>query len=199
MDTATREASAFGSRPQLLLCMNLQKEHLAPGRRHMMAGTDDVLTACAAILEGWRARLWPIVHLKRIAHAAWFNPASALTDWIDAYRPRPGELTFEHPLPSAYSSARFAAYMAEIGSATRIVVIGFSLDESILATVIDGYHRGHNLRITGDAVASRKLDYCELQLYRRILLGLVSGYAAIETLENALDPQTHAGREPRLA
>jgi len=194
MDTVTREALALRCRPQLLLCMNLQKEHLAPGRRHMMAGTDDVLTACAAILEGWRARLWPIVHLKRIAHAAWFNPASAMTDWLDGYRPRPGEITFEHPLPSAYSSARFAAYMSEIGGATRIVMIGFSLDESILATVIDGFHRGHNLRVTGDAVASRQLDDCPLDLYRRVLLGLVSDYATIETLQDALDPQAQPVR-----
>jgi len=194
MQIETREALALGSRPQLLLCMNLQKEHLAPGRRHMMAGTDDVLTACAAILEGWRARLWPIVHLKRIAHAAWFNPASAMTDWLDGYRPRPGEITFEHPLPSAYSSARFAAYMSEIGGATRIVMIGFSLDESIVATVIDGFHRGHNLRVTGDAVASRQLDDCPLDLYRRVLLGLVSDYATIETLQDALDPQAQPVR-----
>jgi nicotinamidase-related amidase len=189
MNAATREALALGSHPQLLLCMNLQKEHLAPGRRHMMAGTDDVLSACAAIIEGWRKRLWPIVHLKRIAHAAWFNPASAMTDWIDEYRPRAGEFIFEHPLPSAYSSARFAAYMSEIGSATRIVMVGFSLDQSILATVIDGFHRGHSLRVTGGAVASRKPDYCELPVYHHVLLDVVSEYAGIESLENALDPQ----------
>jgi nicotinamidase-related amidase len=192
MDAVTREAP--GNRAQLLVCMDLQKEHLAPGRRHMMVGTADVLTACSAIIDGWRARLWPVVHLKRIARAAWFNPASAMTDWLDAYRPHPGEIVFEHPLPSAYSSSRFASYMAEIGNATRTVVIGFSLDESVLATVIDGYHRGHSLRVTGDAVASRQPKDCDLNLYRQVLLGLVSDYAAIEPLENALDPEAHANR-----
>ena len=192
MDTVVRETP--GNHPQLLLCMDLQKEHLAPGRRHMMVGTADVLTACSAIIDGWRTRLWPVVHLKRIARAAWFNPASAMTDWLDAYRPRPGEIVFEHPLPSAYSSARFASYMAEIGSATRTVVIGFSLDESILATAIDGFHRGHSLRVTGDAVASRQPKDCELSQYRKVLLGLVSDYAAIEPLEDALDPEAHADR-----
>ena len=192
MEFQAQDLQASNSRAQLLLCMNLQKEHLAPGRRHMMAGTDDVLGSCAAIMEGWRARLWPIVHLKRIAHAAWFNPASALTDWIDAYRPRPGELVFEHPLPSAYSSARFAAYMAEIGSATRVVMIGFSLDESILATVIDGFHRGHSLRVAGDATAGRQLDYCDLKTYRRMLFGLIADYAVLEPLSEALDPTVAA-------
>ncbi len=192
MEFRTEDLQASNSHAQLLLCMNLQKEHLAPGRRHMMAGTEEVLTACTAIVESWRARLWPIVHLKRIARAAWFNPASAMTDWIDAYRPRPGELVFEHPLPSAYSSARFAAYMAEIGSATRVVMIGFSLDESILATVIDGFHRGHSLRVAGDAVAGRQLDYCDLKTYRRMLFGLIADYAVLEPLSDTLDPTVPA-------
>jgi nicotinamidase-related amidase len=182
MEFEALNTQAPGNRAQLLLCMNLQKEHLTPGRRHAMAGTDDVLTACAAIIDGWRARMWPVVHLKRIARAAWFNPASTMSDWLDAHRPRPGEIVFDHPLPSAYSSARFAAYMTEIGSAMQTVIIGFSLDESILATVIDGFHRGHNLRVTGDAVASRELEYCELKLYHRILLGLIADYAVIEPL-----------------
>lgn len=194
MEFQAKDLQASNSCAQLLLCMNLQKEHLAPGRRHMMAGTDDVLAACAAIMAGWRARLWPIVHLKRIARAAWFNPASAMTDWLDGYRPQPGELVFEHPLPSAYSSARFAAYMAEIGSATRVVMIGFSLDELILATVIDGFHRGHSLRVAGDATAGRQLDYCDLKTYRRMLFGLIADYAVLEPLGEALDPTVQAGR-----
>lgn len=182
------------TRAQLLLCMNLQKEYLTVGRRHTMAGTDDVLTACAAIIDGWRARRWPVVHLKRIARAAWFDPASSMSDWLDAFRPLPGELVFAHPLPSAYSSARFATYMSEIGSGLRVVMIGFSLDGSILATAIDGFHRGHNLRVTGDAMASRQPQYCELELYRRMLLDVLSDYAAIEPLEEALNPEPHIGR-----
>jgi nicotinamidase-related amidase len=194
MEFEPHEAQAPAIRAQLLLCMNLQKEYLAAGRRRTMAGTDDVLTACSAIIDGWRARRWPVVHLKRIARAAWFDPASSMSDWLEAFRPRPGELVFDHPLPSAYSSARFAAYMSEIGSALRTVTIGFSLDESILATVIDGFHRGHNLRVTGDAMASRQPEYCDLELYRRMLLDVLSDYAAIEPLDGALNPEAYVGR-----
>jgi nicotinamidase-related amidase len=194
MEFEEHDAQMSSNRAQLLLCMNLQKGHLIPGRRHMMVGTDDVLTACSAIIDGWHARQWPVVHLKRISRAAWFNPANSMSDWLETYRPRPAELVFDHPLPSAYSSARFAAYMAEIGTAMQTVIIGFSLDESILATVIDGFHRGHSLRVTGDAVASRKPEYCELKLYRRVLLELIADYAEIESLDTALNPEAEAGR-----
>ncbi|HEY2755348.1 MAG TPA: isochorismatase family protein [Pseudolabrys sp.] len=183
-----------GRQVQLLLCMNLQKEHLAPGRRHLMVGTDDVLTACAAIMEGWRARRWPVVHLKRIARAVWFNPASAMTDWIDEFGPHPAEIVFEHPLPSAYSSSRFAAYMAEIGRSTPIVMIGFSLDQSVLATVVDGFHRGHNIRVAADAVASSQPECCDVNVYREVLLGVVRDYATLEPIDTALDPEGQVGR-----
>jgi nicotinamidase-related amidase len=194
MEFEPDEAQLPATRTQLLLCMNLQREYVAAGRRHTMAGADDVLTACAAIIEGWRARRWPVVHLKRIARAAWVDTASAMSDWLDSFRPRPGELVFDHLLPSAYSSTRFSTYMSEIGSALRTVTIGFSLDGSILATAIDGFHRGHNLRIAGDAAASRHPEYCELDLYRRVVLDILSDYAAIEPLDAALNPEAHVGR-----
>ena len=103
----------------------------------------------------WRGNLWPIIHLKRIAQAAWFNPASNLTDWIAELKPRPGELTFEHPLPSAYSSTRFAEYMSNMRN-IRCVLSGFSLDETILSTVVDGFHRSHRYQVVSDAVACRR-------------------------------------------
>lgn len=194
MEIGPHDAQLPATRAQLLLCMNLQREHLAAGRRHSMVGTDDVLTACSAIIDGWRARRWPVAHLKRIARAVWFDPQSSMSDWLDAFRPRPGELVFDHPLPSAYSSARFSSYMSEIGSALRIITIGFSLDGSILATAIDGFHRGHNLRVAGDATASRQPEYCELELYRRMLLDVLSDYAAIEPLDGALNPEANVSR-----
>ena len=103
----------------------------------------------------WRGNLWPVIHLKRIAQAAWFNPASNLTDWIADLKPRPGELAFEHPLPSAYSSTRFAEYMANMKN-IRCVLSGFSLDETILSTVVDGFHRSHRYQVVSDAVACRR-------------------------------------------
>ena len=76
------------------------------------------MSRCLELMTLWRDNLWPVIHLKRIAQAAWFNPASNLTNWIAELKPRPGELAFEHPLPSAYSSARYAEYMANMCNAS---------------------------------------------------------------------------------
>src|SRR6266850_299046 len=121
--------------PPILVCADLQIEYLTEGRRHLIADADAISSRCLELMTLWRNNLWPILHLKRIAQAAWFNPASNLTNWIADLKPRPGELAFEHPLPSAYSSTRFAEYMANMKN-IRCVVSGFSLDETILSTVI---------------------------------------------------------------
>ena len=63
------------------------------------------MSRCLELMTLWRNYLWPVMHLKRIAQAAWFNPASNFTDWIAELKPKPGEIAFEHPLPSAYSSS----------------------------------------------------------------------------------------------
>jgi nicotinamidase-related amidase len=169
--------------PPVLVCVDVQQEYLSPGRRHAMAGTAEVLDTCTTLLDHWRSRLWPVLHLKRVAHSAWFNPASNLTDWVPAFRPRPGEMAFEHPLPSAYSSARFDEYISHVG-VTTCVLAGFSLEETVLATVIEGYHRGHDLHVIEKAVACGGFEGCELGVYRRILLQLIENYAGVQTLED---------------
>ncbi len=164
--------------PPLLICADLQIEYLTEGRRHVIADAEAITSRCLELTTLWRDNLWPIVHLKRIAQAAWFNPASNLTDWIAELKPRPGELAFEHPLPSAYSSTRFAEYMANMKS-IRCVLSGFSLDETILSTVIDGFHRSHRYQIVGDAVACRRPGTGDAASYKVSVVKVISNFAGI--------------------
>jgi nicotinamidase-related amidase len=168
--------------PLILVCADLQIEYLTEGRRHVIADADAISSRCLELMTLWRNNLWPILHLKRIAQAAWFNPASNLTNWIADLKPRPGELAFEHPLPSAYSSTRFAEYMANMKN-IRCVVSGFSLDETILSTVIDGFHRSHRYQIVSDAVACRRLGNGDAASYKMAVVKVVGNFAGI--LESA--------------
>ena len=168
--------------PLILVCADLQIEYLTEGRRHVIADADAISSRCLELMTLWRNNLWPILHLKRIAQAAWFNPASNLTNWIAELKPRPGELAFEHPLPSAYSSTRFAEYMANMRN-IRCVVLGFSLDETILSTVVDGFHRSHRYQIVSDAVACRRLGTGDAASYKMAVVKVVGNFAGI--LESA--------------
>lgn len=162
--------------PLMLVCADLQTEYLTEGRSHVVADADAVTPRCLELLNFWRSNLWPVMHLKRITHAAWFNPASSLTDWVAALKPKPGELAFEHPLPSAYSSTRFAEYMANMKT-MRCVMLGFSLDATILSTVIDGYHRSHKYLVVRDAVACRRPPGGQAEAYKDAIVTAVSNFA----------------------
>jgi nicotinamidase-related amidase len=164
--------------PPLLVCADLQTEYLTEGRRHVISDAEAITARSLELMTLWRDNLWPVMHLKRIAQAAWFNPASNLTDWIAELKPRPGELTFEHPLPSAYSSARFAEYMSNMRS-IRCVLMGFSLDETVLSTVVDGFHRSHRYQVVSDAVACRRPGVGDAASYKLAVVKVISNFAGV--------------------
>ena len=164
--------------PPLLVCADLQTEYLTEGCSHVVSDADAITSRCLELMSLWRDNLWPVMHLKRIAQAAWFNPASNLTNWIAEFKPRPGELAFEHPLPSAYSSTRFAEYMSNLKN-IRCVLTGFSLDETILSTVVDGFHRGHRYQIVSDAVACRHTDVGDAATYQLAVVKVIGNFAGI--------------------
>ena len=169
----------FHDDPPILVCADLQSEYLTEGRSHVITDAEAIMSRCLELMTLWRGNLWPVVHLKRIAQAAWFNPASNLTNWIAEMKPRPGELAFEHPFRSAYSSTRFAEYMSNIRS-IRCVLLGFSLDETILATVIDGFHRSHRYQVVSDAVACRRPGVGDAACYKLAIVKAIGNFAGVE-------------------
>jgi nicotinamidase-related amidase len=172
----------FDNDPPVLVCADLQCEYLAEGRKHLIADGDAIMARCLELMRLWRDNLWPVIHLKRIAQAAWFNPASNLTNWISELKPMPGELAFEHPLPSAYSSSRYAEYMANMRS-IRCMVLGFSLDETILSTVVDGFHRSHRYQVIADATACRRAGVGDAACYKLVVTKVIGNFAGV--LESA--------------
>jgi nicotinamidase-related amidase len=172
--------------PSVLVCADLQTEYLTEGRGHFIADAEAITSRCRELMALWRNNLWPVMHLKRIAQAAWFNPASSLTDWIAELKPKPGELTFEHPLPSAYSSTRFTEYMSNMKN-VRCVLLGFSLDETVLSTVIDGFHRSHRYSVVSDAVACRRPGVGDAALYKQAVIKVIGNYAGVQSSSELIE------------
>jgi len=171
--------------PPILVCADLQTEYLIEGRSHAITDAEPIMARCLGLLALWRANRWPVMHLKRIARAAWFNPASNFTNWVAEFKPLPGELSFEHPLPSAYSSARFADYMANIRSLDCLLA-GFSLDETILATVVEGFHRSHRYQVISDAVACRRAGLGDAACYKTAVIEVIGQFARVRTSGEAI-------------
>jgi nicotinamidase-related amidase len=178
MSSNRRMIASLDDDPPILICADLQIEYLMEGRSHVITDADAIMSRCLELMTLWRDNLWPVMHLKRIAQAAWFNPASNLTNWIADMKPRPGELAFEHPLPSAYSSTRFAEYMSNLKS-IRCVLLGFSLDETVLSTVVDGFHRSHRYQVVADAVACRHGGIGDAASYKQSVIKVIGNFAGV--------------------
>jgi len=178
MSSNRRMIASLDDDPPILICADLQIEYLTEGRSHVITDADAIMSRCLELMTLWRDNLWPVMHLKRIAQAAWFNPASNLTNWIAEMKPRPGELAFEHPLPSAYSSTRFAEYMSNL-KCIRCVLLGFSLDETVLSTVVDGFHRSHRYQVVSDAVACRHGGIGDAASYKQSVVKVIGNFAGV--------------------
>jgi nicotinamidase-related amidase len=178
MNTNRKSTTFMNDDPLILVCADLQTEYLTERRSHLITDAEAITSRCLELLTLWRSNLWPVMHLKRTAQPAWFNPASNLTDWIAELKPKPGELAFEHPLPSAYSSSRFAEYMSSMKN-IRCVLSGFSLDETILSTAVDGFHRSHRYQVVSDAVACRGVAVGDAASYRAAVVRVIGNYAGV--------------------
>ena len=82
-------------------------------------------------------------------------------------------------MPSAYSSARFTEYMSNMKS-IRCVLLGFSLDETILSTVVEGFHRSDRYQVVGDAVACRRPGAGDAASYKLAVIRVIGNYAGIQ-------------------
>lgn len=170
----------------LLICCDLQNGHCQPGERRFMVDFEPTVKASRTLLDMWRSKSWPVAHLKRISDSGWFPRSQPSLDWIDSVSPRPSELVFEHYLPSAYSSARYTDYMRGMREMSCILA-GFSLDETILSTAVDGFHRGHRYYVACDAVAARRPPSGSPQDYRFAATNLVQNFAGLLSTADIAD------------
>jgi hypothetical protein len=62
----------------------------------------------------------------------------------------------------------------------RCVLLGFSLDETILSTVVDGFHRSHRYQVVSDAVACRRPGVGDAASYKLAVVKVIGNYAGIQ-------------------
>ena len=60
------------------------------------------------------------------------------------------------------------------------MLLGFSLDETILSTVVDGFHRSHRYQVVSDAVACRRPGVGDPVSYKLAVVRVIGNYAGIQ-------------------
>jgi nicotinamidase-related amidase len=132
-----------------LICLDLQRDCVIPGRPRYVAGAANIATICAGVLAHARNEGWRVVHSqvrdpRSLAAQAFDAP-------IEGLRPLITEPVYFRSGLSAFANPEFAAEMlGACGEETFL--IGFSLADSCLATALAGVDAGLRMTVVEDAM-----------------------------------------------
>jgi len=138
------------SRPWLV-CLDLQRDYVVPGRPRYAAENAEIAATCARVLGYARDENWRIVHsqLRDDETAAW--PRDLFHAPIEGLRPLISEPVFFRQGLSAFGSPGFAAEL-RLARGKDVFLIGFSLADTCLATALAGVDAGVSMIFVEDAV-----------------------------------------------
>lgn len=135
----------------ILILIDIQREYTTKDRPFYLNNIEKSLQNCKNILAFARENTWEIIHIKHLKMSApIFNPNSEFSEFAEGFEPITGEKIFIKDLYSCYSSKEFSKLMEE-NKNSEVIIIGYNSIMCCLSTVIEGYHRRHNLLFVEDA------------------------------------------------
>ncbi len=133
MSVHTQDAS-------VLVCLDLQRGRLGAD------GAGRTIAACREVLREARARRWPVLHV----HCRDLDPPACRP--ISELEPLPSEAIFLRQGPSAFTNRRFSETAQRLGG--PLVLVGFSLTDTVLATAFAAADRGLLVDVVAEAAGA---------------------------------------------
>jgi len=136
-----------------LVCLDLQRDYVVPGRPRYAAENAEVAATCARVLGFARDEGWRIVHsqLRDDDGAGW--PRDLFRAPIEGLRPLISEAVFFRQGLSAFGNPGFAAEL-RMARDKEVFLIGFSLADTCLATAFAAVDAGLTLVLVEDAIGA---------------------------------------------
>lgn len=149
MSTVVRAEDRFRRRTQILLLLDLQYEHLRGAADRLVDDAERIMRACRRLLQVARDNGVRVAHARHVEAmgARTTRPGAA---WIEGCRPLADEMICDHVAPSCYSNTVFASVLDHIPQ-PQLFLAGFGVNDTGLATAIDGFSRRHALSLIHDA------------------------------------------------
>ncbi|MFI4933143.1 MAG: isochorismatase family protein [Caulobacterales bacterium] len=156
------------SRPWLV-CLDLQREFVVPGRPQYAAASAEVARTCGRLLALARGADWRVLHSQlRREHGA-FCRNDHFGAPIEGLRPLISEPVYLRRGLSAFSNPDFAAELGE-AHGEDVYLIGFSLADTCLATALAAVDHGHSLVLVEDAVGAGAAAWPDVSAIARSIL-----------------------------
>jgi len=143
-----------------LVLIDLQKDYF-PGGRMELAGADAAAAQAAGLLEAFRKRSLPVIHIQHIsrrAGATFFLPGTAGADIHPSVQPRAGERIVVKHFPSAFRETDLQAALRAL-DASQVVFAGMMTHMCVDTTVRAAADLGFQCSLAHDACATRDLQF----------------------------------------
>jgi nicotinamidase-related amidase len=156
-----------GPRPWLI-CLDLQRDYVIPGRPGYAEANTRVASVCARVLGRARREGWRIVHSQVRDPRAPLSPRLMFDAPIEGLRPLISEPVYLRRSLSAFADPAFAAEM-EAARGEEVFLVGFSLVGTCLATALGAVDAGIDLTVIEDGVGGEISE--EMGVATRAVLG----------------------------
>lgn len=135
-----------------LLCVDLQGEHVTPGRPLFAPRAQAAVEVCGRVLAHARRCGWTVIHAHRRRPGGLFAEGR-MSAAIEGLWPLASERVFRREGLSAFSNTALAE-LAQRASPPEIYLVGLSLHQAGLATALGAADLGLDLVVVSDAAAA---------------------------------------------
>ncbi|CAN7337699.1 cysteine hydrolase family protein [Caulobacter sp. LjRoot300] len=136
--------------PVALILIDMQRGMLPEntGPRNNPGAEDNI----ARLLEAWRARKLPVVHVRHMGRAPGgsFWPGSSNCEFQPRFEPQAHEHRLEKNVNDAFANSGLERWL-RLRDISRLVVAGVSTNNSVEATVRAAFCLGFEVTLPGDA------------------------------------------------
>lgn len=190
--TAAAGAAPTTFAPAALVIIDVQNFYF-PGGKLPLTGPEAASRKARALLEAFRARGWPVVH---VLHLGQGQAAPSPDGGDEAYRahrdvmPRPGEPVIGKREANAFRDTELLATLRRLG-ASRLVIAGMQTHMCVEAATRAAADLGFQVFVAHDACATRPLAFGGVevpaaQVHAAALAAMGGAYARVLSTDELL-------------
>jgi nicotinamidase-related amidase len=169
-----------------LIVIDIQNDYF-PGGRMELEGSHEASAQAAKLLERFRARGLPLVHIQHVSNrpgASFFLPGSEGVNIHASVAPRAGETVLQKHFPNSFRGTRLLEHLRAEG-ADHLVIAGMMTHMCVDATTRAAFDLGFACSLAHDACATRALTFGEqrvpaAQVHAAFVAALGGLYAKVQ-------------------
>ena len=155
-----------------LVLIDIQRDYFAGGRM-TLEGADAAAENAGRLLQHFRARDLPLVHVQHLSTrptATFFIPGTDGIEFHGAVAPHAGELVVQKNFPNAFRATRLDTELRARG-VTELVIAGMMTHMCIDTSVRAAFDLGFKVDLAHDACATRLLRFGDTELSAAVVHG----------------------------